>query len=313
MLLGKLVCMSVAWPITVGKPMRVQLYGALARRLLSYGIPSLPATLIGWLQNAGSRLLLAVALTLSDVAIAGVAVKVAAIYSFVIYSFRLAWEPFSIAKLESFREDPRIYHRALEWYVASMFLVFGMATLVSPQIVQILAPPRYAAAGQIAVLFLMGQFWTGMTNVLVIGIHGARRTGLLMPVYGWGAVVNVALLFSLAPVLGVGAAGVGFLAASITSALLARHYSNRHFNTGFTTRLICWTLLVSIGFVSLWSVLTAHLSLHSVAGAWELFGAGALLLLTALVLIVSKAFEPGRGFAMWIDFVSMLRGAWAAR
>ena len=78
----------------------------LAKRILAYGIPSIPAVLIGWIQNAGSRLLLAVALTLSDVAIGGIAIKVAAIYSFIVYSFRLAWEPFSIAKLQALDTDP---------------------------------------------------------------------------------------------------------------------------------------------------------------------------------------------------------------
>jgi O-antigen/teichoic acid export membrane protein len=309
MLIGKVVCVAFAWQATFGKLVRITVYGSLAKRILSYGLPTIPAVLIGWVQNAGSRLLLAAALTLSDVAIAGIAIKVAAIYSFIVYSFRLAWEPFSIAKLEEIESDPRVYHRTLEWYVATMFLVAGVAILISPQIVRVLAPPAYASSGTIAVLFLMGQFWVGMTNVLVIGIHGARRTSLLLPVYGYGAALNILILFALAPLVGVAAAGLGFLAGAIFSAYLARHYSNKHFNTGFTLRIMGWTSLASVGFVTAWYALSLHFNpgRDSPAGSWTLFALGLALLLAALAIVAGKAFDPGRGFAMWIDAIRFVR------
>jgi len=315
MLVGKLACVVVAWPATFGRIVPISPYGALAKRMLAYGIPSMPAVLIGWIQNAGSRLLLAVALTLSDVAIAGIAIKVAAIYSFVVYSFRLAWEPYSIAKLGALETDPQVYHRTLEWYVATMFLVAGLATLVSPQIVRILAPPAYLRSGTIAVLFLIGQFWVGMTNVLVIGIHGARRTSLLLPVYGYGAALNIVILFGLTPFVGVPAAGIGFLAGTMFSAFLARHYSNKHFNTGFTLRIMTWTSMASIGFVAAWYALSLHYGAvrDSAAAAWSLFTLGLAVLLAALAMIAGKAFDPGRGVAMCTDAIGLLRRTGDAR
>lgn len=309
MLIGKILCVIGTWPATIGRMVRVSIYGRVARKILAYGFPAIPAVLIGWVQNAGSRLLLAVALTLSDVAIAGIAIKVAAIYSFIVYSFRLAWEPFSIAKLDSLDQDRRVYHRVLEWYVATMLLVAGLAVIVSPQIVRILAPPTYAKSGTIAVLFVMGQFWVGMTNLLVIGIHGARRTSLLLPVYGYGAALNVIVLFGLAPIFGIAAAGLGFLAGSVFSAFLARHYSNRHFNTGFTRRIMGWTAGVSIGFVAAWYALSLHFgpARESPGTEWTLPMLGFALLVASLLIIAWKAFDPGRGYAMWSDAMSLMR------
>ena len=309
MLVGKVVCVLVAWPATFGAVVRISLFGNLSKKILAYGIPAIPAVLISWIQNAGSRLLLVVALTLSDVAVAGIAIKVAAMYSFIVYSFRLAWEPFSIEKLGALEADPRVYHRSLEWYVATMFFIAGMATLISPQIVRVLAPPAYAKSGSIAVLFLIGQFWVGMTNVLVIGIHGARRTSLLLPVYGFGALLNIGILFVLAPIVGVAAAGIGFLAGSILSAFMACHYSNKHFNTGFSTRIMCWTGAASIGFVAAWYALSAHFGTptKSPSAAWNLFALGLLLLVAVLCVIAGKAFDPGRGSAIWTEAITRLR------
>ncbi len=311
MLTGKTVCVAFAWPATFGKMVRTSVFGKIAKRILAYGFPTIPAVLIGWLQNAGSRLLLAAALTLSDVAIGGIAIKVAAIYSFIVYSFRLAWEPYSIAKLEALDKDPRVYHRTLEWYVATMFLVAGIAILMSPQIVRVLAPPAYAASGRIAVLFLTGQFWVGMTNVLVIGIHGARRTSLLLPVYGYGAALNIIILFAMAPFIGVAAAGLGFLAGSIFSAFVARHYSNKHFNTGFTLRIMVWTTIASVGYVAACYALSVHdgLGHDSSATAWTSAAVGFAMLLAALAIVAAKAFDPGRGSEMWAHAVNLVRRA----
>jgi hypothetical protein len=92
----------------------------------------------------------------------------------------------------------------------------------------------------------LGQFWVGATNVMIIGIHGSRRTARLLPVYGLGVLVNIALLMGLAPSLGVGAAGLAFLGGSVTSALLAGWYSNSLFNTGFRWRLVASALCGSV-------------------------------------------------------------------
>lgn len=311
MLTGKLVCVALAWAGTFGLPPRARPDPALAGRMLRYGLPSIPAVLIGWAQNAGNRLVLALALTLEDVAIAGIAIKVAAIFGFVVYSYRLAWEPFSMAKLGSLDDDPNVYNRALDWYVPTMFLACGFAVLLGPHIGRVLAPQSYAAGGWIAMFFMLGQFWVGLTNVLVIGIHRARQTAQLLPVYGWGALLNIGLLFATAPFVGVAAAGIGFLAGSVCSAFVARHYSNRHLETPFNARLLGWTVLATALLALAWLVFASH-GREAVGslGAALLWLAGGLVVVMALVvMLVAGAFAPGQRADMWATLRAALRPA----
>jgi O-antigen/teichoic acid export membrane protein len=306
---GKVVCLALAWGRTFGPLRQAAPERAMSMQMIRYGFPSIPAVLIGWLQNAGSRLLLAIALTLNDVAIASIAIKVAAIYGFIVYSFRLAWEPFSMAKLASVDDDPHVYNRALEWYVATMFLAAGIAVLLGPYIVRVLAPSTYAAGGWVAAFFLLGQFWVGVTNVLVIGIHGARRTSWLLPVYGYGALVNVAILFACAPLVGVTAAGFGFLAGSICSAFVAHHYSNRHFDAKFSVKIINWTLLATAVLTVVWYQSSLHFrdAPRAFGSAAGMFVAGLCLMMGLLAIIVSQSFEPGRAAAMWKTLQGTIR------
>lgn len=242
---GKLACLAIAWPFTFAR-LRVQKPGCvLVKAMLGYAMPTLPAVFLNWLQSNGSRLLLAIFLSFTGVAITGIALKVAALYAFLAYSFRLAWEPISFQMLASEDTRPGDFNAALESYAVVMLLLAGLATSVAPLVVALFAPAEYATAAPLAGLFIIGQFWIGAMPILVIGIHGARRTSLLTPVYLAGAIVNVAAIVVLAPRFGILAAAIGGFGGGLAGALLAARSSQAHYPVQFSSRLIGVTVMTS--------------------------------------------------------------------
>ena len=125
--------------------------------------------------------------------------------------------------------------------------------------------------------------------------------------YAGGVLVNVAVLLAAAPMVGVAAAGLGFLLGSMCSALLAGFYSNRLFNTRFDRKVIGWAMLSTTLLLAIWyPVLEHHQSdTTSPASAVALLAAGMALLLGLLALTMAFGFGKGRPAAMW----SVLRSA----
>lgn len=308
-LFGKTICALLAWPRTFGSPRSSRPSMAVIKRILAYSLPTMPAVLLNWLQTNGSRLLLAIFLSLSDVALAGVAMKVAALYFLVVYSFRLAWEPYSIAKLTALKDDPQVYNRAFQWYILTMFPSAGGAILVSPLFVSILAPAAYADAASLTGFFIIGQFWIGASAILCIGIHGARVTSRLTYAYAISAAVSVLVLVALVDLLGYTAAAIGFMIGAMVAAALSKHYSEVHFNTGFSQRLMVTAFGTSAILGTSSCLLHRYLASGEAALADRLVAYSGLggMIAALLAITVWLGFEKGRIRAMLSEIAITLR------
>jgi O-antigen/teichoic acid export membrane protein len=243
---GKLICVALSWPATFGRIGLRRPGREVLRRMLGYAAPTLPSVLLNWLQSTGTRVLLALFLSFVDVAIAGIAIKVGALYAIATYSVRLAWEPIAFRMLSA---DPPLadeFRAAWHLYAVLMLLVAGLTIAIAPVAVAVLAPPGYETALPLVGLFVMGQFWVGALTILTMGIHGARLTSRLTPVYLSGAIINVVAIAILAPLAGVAAAGVGSLVGALFSAWLSKHLSEAHFPLRFGNRLLCASGAASI-------------------------------------------------------------------
>lgn len=238
---GKMVLVGGFWAITFKGPPSPFVDRRMIRKLVAFGGPSVPAVVAAWFQNVGNRPLLALTLPLADVALTGVAVKVAAVYGIVVYSFRLAWEPFAIGRLDEPEETRGVFNYTVEWYIATMLPLAGGALLVAPYVVWVLAPVSFAPASELAVPFILGQFWLGLSGMLSIGVLGARIPSRLIVIQLAGVVISVALLFGLARLLGPVAAGIGFMLGNMGMAIVAKYYSDRHFATRFNSALLVST------------------------------------------------------------------------
>jgi O-antigen/teichoic acid export membrane protein len=192
----------------------------LARDLVRYGAPLAVGAVTWWALLFAERFAVARLATLDELGRFGVAARVAAVVSLVTVAVDYAWSAFAPA-IQHQPDAPRTYARALGVYV---LLVGGAATLLTVfarEALALLSTPAYAGAERLVGPLAAALVLRGATNLVAVGAMLTGRTRVVGGASALAALVDVALLAALVPVLGaMGAAVAGVVARAVALAWL---------------------------------------------------------------------------------------------
>jgi O-antigen/teichoic acid export membrane protein len=259
---------------------------ALLRRLLRFGLPTMPAEASLYLLNFVDRIIIVRSVGLAEAGLYSLAVKFAQGVNVLVRGFQLAWPPLAYS-IRDDGEARRAYATVVTLFVAGCaFVVTGM-WLFSRWIVQALAAPRffdsYEAVGLISTAVTLYAVY--MVLVVILGRTG--RTEFNLPATLAALAANVVLNLILVPPLGIVGAGLALVASYVV--VLALMY-------GFTQRLFPvpyqWGRLARVVLTAAALVVAAELLLPT-SGAAGLLGRAVLFAAYPLVLFASGFFTPG--------------------
>jgi O-antigen/teichoic acid export membrane protein len=263
----------------------------LLRRLLRFGLPTMPAEVSLYLLNFVDRIIIvrSAETTAAGLAAAGLyslAVKFAQAVNVLVRGFQLAWPPLAY----SIREDGearRVYATVVTLFVAGCAFVVSGMWLLSRWIVRALAAPKffdsYEAIGLISAAVTLYALY--MVMVVILGRTG--RTEFNFPAALGALAANVVLNLILVPAWGIVGAGIALVASYLV--VLALMY-------GFTQRLFPvpyqWGRLARVVLVS--AVLVGAGELFAPTAGLDGFLARAVLLAAyPLALLASGFFTTG--------------------
>lgn len=258
----------------------------LLRRLMRFGLPTMPAELSLYLLNFVDRIIIVRSAGLAEAGLYSLAVKFAQAVNVLVRGFQLAWPPLAY----SIRDDDearRAYAVIVTWFVAGCaFVVTGM-WLLSRWIVRALAAPQffdsYKAIGLISTAVTLYALY--MVLVVILGRTG--RTGFNFPAAIAALVVNVALNLALVPPLGIVGAGIALVASYLVVLALMYGFTQRLFPVPYEWGRLARVVLVSAALVGAGELLLPT------AGAAGLLGRAALCAAYPFVLLASGFFTPG--------------------
>jgi O-antigen/teichoic acid export membrane protein len=183
---------------------------ALLRRMLRWGLPTMPAELSLYSLNFIDRLLIVRLVGLGDAGLYSLSVKFAQAVNVLVKGFQLAWPPLAY----SIRDDDearRAYAVIVTWFVSvTTFVVAGM-WLLSRWIVRTLAAPEFFDSYKTIGLVSTGVMLYALYLVLVIILGRTGRTEFNFPATAAGTVVNIVLNLILLPSMGIVGAGVSLV------------------------------------------------------------------------------------------------------
>ena len=218
----------------------------LARRMLAFALPLVPAGLASWVLNLSDRPLLQ-AMTGSTETVGVYTLGYTAglvINALVIQPFSLAW---GAAFWEISRADdaPRTYARVLTWFLA---IAAGMALFLSVIATDVLrflvgAPfeeSRYIVPFSAFAFVLYGAYTIGATGLSVVG-----RSGAVAVTMGIAAATCLVLNLVLIPPLGIFGAAISTLIGYLLLATLTGRVSQQHYRVPWQLGRAAAILLVA--------------------------------------------------------------------
>jgi len=227
---------------------------ALLRRLLRFGLPTMPAELSLYLLNFVDRIIIVRTLGLAEAGLYSLAVKFAQGVNVLVRGFQLAWPPLAY----SIRDDDearRAYAAIVTWFVAACaFVVVGM-WLLSRWIVRTLAAPEFFDSYEAIGLIATGVTLYALYMVLLVILGRTGRTEFNFPATAAALVANVALNLLLVPPLGIVGAGLALVASYVVVVGLMYVFTQRLFPVPYEWGRLGRILLLSAALVGLGELL----------------------------------------------------------
>jgi O-antigen/teichoic acid export membrane protein len=257
---------------------------SLLRRMLRFGLPTMPAELSLYALNFADRLIIFRMLGAAEAGLYALAVKFAQAVNVLVRGFQLAWPPLAY----SIRDDDearRVYAAVVTWFVAGCAFVVVGIWLLARWIARALAAPdffeSYEAVGLISVAVTLYALY--MVQLVILGRTG--RTEFNFPATLAALAVNVALNLILVPPLGIVGAGIALVASYLVVVALMYGFTQRLFPVPYEWMRLARVVLVSAALVGLGELLLPTSGFAGLAGRVLLW------LIYPAVLLVSGFFS----------------------
>ena len=263
----------------------------LLRRLLRFGLPTMPAEVSLYLLNFVDRIIIVRTLGLAEAGLYSLAVKFAQGVNVLVRGFQLAWPPLAY----SIRDDDEArvaYSRVVTLFVAGCaFMVTGL-WLLSRQLLRIFASPEFFDAYQVVGLISTAVTLYALYLVMVVILGRTGRTEYNLPAAIAALAANVALNLALVPPLGIVGAGLALVASYLVVLALMYAFTQRLFPVPYQWGRLARVVLASAALVGL-----GELALPT-SGFAGFLGRGVLFVAYPLVLYLSGFFT--RGERAWL-------------
>lgn len=250
---------------------------ALVGRILRFGLPLLPASMLGWALTSMDKVMLRAMCSYSELGLYSAAYKIVNVLGVVQSCFTLYWVPLAF-RWYGEKKDNRYFSAANE-IVACIMCAMCFGVLLCKDLVVLILGTNFARAVYIFPFIMLYPIMYTMSETTAVGISFARKTGYNILISSISAGTNIILNYLLIPDLGgVGAAiatGVSYIVFFWGRTLVSRKK---------------WYRFPIQKYLLYTAVILLNCGLHTFMTGWVPYvvSAGSLLLVVAVNLKIAK-------------------------
>lgn len=255
------------------------------RRLLQFGLPTVPADASVYALNLVDRYYLFHKYGAATAGVYSIAVKLAGVTAFIARAFQYSWPPLAYS-IKDDGEAARFYAFVATYYLFVTGWAVAGLLLLGRWFTKLLAAPAYFEAHTALPWLALGWSLYGLFVIFVVIAGRAEVTTRNFPAAAVGLVVNVVLLIVLTPHFGIAGAGLALSGAYVAMLVVMRLLTRRLFHVAFEWQRIAQLALVLGGGAGLGELLLPT------DGAVGFLSRAALALMLPLALGLTGFFRP---------------------
>lgn len=141
---------------------------AILNNYFHFSLPMMPAVLGSWLNNHANRFLMVSQLTLSDIGIYSVALKVASVFKLLDMAFRMAWQPFFIQQYQQ-PGHKALYRKVFKGVSIFVLSLVAIMFLIASPLIQLITTPEYYESAHIVGLLSLALALTIIASTVNLG------------------------------------------------------------------------------------------------------------------------------------------------
>lgn len=202
--------------LLVGKYLTFTLGKSYMKAFFNIGIPVCLISCLGCLIPIIERNFISKYLSLSDIAVYSVALKIVLILALITNTFNTAWSPFALSIYKKQNSD--IMFKKIFLYTSSfLFLIVLLLSFFSQSLIEILAGSDYYESSILVAPLLLSRFYTFSSRFISIGIFIKKKNiFLIIP-----QVIYIISFFIIAPILIQKDSIMGFCKAILICSLIS--------------------------------------------------------------------------------------------
>ncbi|HOG91838.1 MAG TPA: oligosaccharide flippase family protein [Smithella sp.] len=205
----------------------------LLKKYFRFGIPMVPAVAGSWLNAYANRFFMLGYLTLTDIGLYTVALKIASAFQLIDSAFRMAWGPFMWENFE--RPDHReIYKRIMKLVTIGVFFLVVVFSLFGNEVLLLLTTADYTKASSLIGMLAYSIGLGIIAQTIGLGAGITKRTEYNTVIYCISVAVNIGCLFVLVPKMGLIAVPLSLLLSTTALVALTWYNSERLYYIGFS-------------------------------------------------------------------------------
>jgi O-antigen/teichoic acid export membrane protein len=200
----------------------------LLRRMLRFGVPTMPAELTLYSLNFVDRIIIVRLVGLAEAGLYALAVKFAQGVSVLARGFQLAFPPLAYS-IDDDEEARRAYALVVTWFTAVLAFVVAGLWLDARWIVRLLAADDYFESYEAIGLLATGVSLYAIYLALLVVLGRTKRTEYSFPATAAAMAVNIGLNLALVPEHGIVGAGAALVASYMVVLVLMYAFTQRLF------------------------------------------------------------------------------------